>query len=422
MRVLIVNTSEHTGGAAIAAARLREALGNNGVKPIMLVGEKHSDTITVAAPRMKTRLKLNFLAERLIVWAANKFRKHRLFEVDATRFGLDITRLREFREADVIHLHWINQGFLSLGSIRKILRSGKPVVWTLHDMWPFTGICHYTGDCERFTSECHNCPVLFHDGSARDLSRRVFRRKQALYQNAGITFVACSDWLAQCARQSALLRGKRVLSIPNPINTKLYSPQPKPQAREQLSLPQDKILLLFAAFRVTNKIKGIDYLCEAINILVKEHPELAPRLALVAVGKESDALKTLLPIDVYSMGYVANEQKMITIYNACNLFLIPTMQDNLPNTVMESMACGMPCVAFHVGGIPQMIDHKLNGYIARYKDPRDFAQGIVWALEPHNLETLSHEARNKVAATFSETVVARKFTDLYNNLLGGRDE
>ena len=139
MRVLIVNTSEHTGGAAIAAARLREALGNNGIKATMLVSRKESEAITVAEPRDTGRMKYNFLRERFTIWKANGFRKHRLFEVDAANFGIDITGMKDFEEADIIHLHWINQGFLSLKGIAKILRSGKPVVWTLHDMWAFTG-------------------------------------------------------------------------------------------------------------------------------------------------------------------------------------------------------------------------------------------------------------------------------------------
>ena len=423
MRVLIVNTSEHTGGAAIAAARLREALGNNGVKATMLVNHKETETITVAeTPRSRTRAKLDFLLERIAVWKANRFRRHRLFEADAATYGTDITSLKEFRQADIVHLHWINQGFLSIKSIAQILKSGKPVVWTMHDMWPFTGICHYNGDCDRFKDKCGKCQLLYGGGSANDLSRRVFRRKQKLYRDANITFVDCSDWLAECARSSALLEGKRVLSIPNPINTRLYSPSNGSKARETLALPQGKKLLLFAAYRVTSKIKGIDYLCEAMDILAKQHPDLTSNIAVVAVGKESDALKDMLPVKIYSFGYVSNESKMISIYNACNLFMIPTMQDNLPNTVMESMSCGIPCVAFNVGGIPQMIDHKINGYVAEYRNAADFAEGILWSLKGSNAAMLAEAARNKVVSTFSETAVARRYSELYNSLAGGKDE
>ena len=283
MRVLLVNTSERTGGAAIAANRLCEALGNNGVKAKMLVSRKETGLITVTEPHNRLQYKLNFLRERLTILAANKFRRHRLFEVDAANCGIDITGLKEFRQADIIHLHWVNQGFISLAGIAKIVKSGKPVVWTMHDMWPFTGICHYTRSCEQYKDECGNCPILYGGGAPNDLSHRVFVKKLRLLGNARIAYVGCSDWLANCARESRLLEGKRILSIPNPINTKLYQPDSKTEARKALKLPQDKKLLLFAAFRVTNKIKGIDYLCEAIRMLVEKNPALGNEIAIVAV-------------------------------------------------------------------------------------------------------------------------------------------
>ncbi len=418
MRVLLVNTSERTGGAAIAAARLCEALGNNGVKARMLVSRKETGLITVSEPHNRLRHKLNFLWERLTVFAANKFRRHRLFEVDAANCGSDITALKEFREADVVHLHWINQGFISLAGISKILRSGKPVVWTMHDMWPFTGICHYNGTCERYKESCGNCPVLYGGGSEGDLSHRVFMKKLRLFDKTKIAFVGCSDWLTECARNSRLLNGKNVLSIPNPINTRLYCPGSKETARKALSLPAGKKLLLFAAFRVTNKIKGIDYLCEAIRIFSKNNPDLCGNTALVAVGKEAEALAGTLPVEVYPLGYIASERKMIEIYNACDLFLIPTLQDNLPNTIMESMACGVPCVGFNVGGLPQMIDHLSDGYVAEYRNAADFAAGIEWALAQTDTQALGQKARSKVMSAFSEQSVAGRYVKLYKALSG----
>lgn len=418
MRVLIVNTSERTGGAAIAANRLMEALKNNGVKAKMLVRDKETEQITVATIPQSPMLKAKFVWERMVIWSANHFSKNNLFQIDLANTGTDITSLPEFKEADVIHLHWINQGYLSLKNIRRMIDSGKPIVWTMHDMWPFTGICHYTRSCEQYKDECGNCPILYGGGSPNDLSHRVFVKKLRLLGNARIAYVGCSDWLANCARESRLLEGKRILSIPNPINTKLYQPDSKTEARKALKLPQDKKLLLFAAFRVTNKIKGIDYLCEAIRMLVEKNPALGNEIAIVAVGKESEALAGALPVDVYPMGYITNEHRMIKTYNACDLFLIPTLQDNLPNTIMESMACGVPCIGFDIGGLPQMIDHLENGYIARYKDSADFARGIEWALSQTDTRALGEKARTKVMASFSETAVAKLYTKLYKELSG----
>src|SRR5574344_2559131 len=169
MRVLIVNTSEKTGGAAVAANRLMEALKNNGVKAKMLVREKETEQITVVGLPGSWRLQWHFLWERLVIFIYSHFRRDHLFEIDIANSGTDITSLPEFKEADVIHLNWINQGFLSLKGIRKILESGKPVVWTLHDMWEFTGVCHYAADCENFKAHCHDCPLLRHP-RAKDLS------------------------------------------------------------------------------------------------------------------------------------------------------------------------------------------------------------------------------------------------------------
>ena len=162
MRVLIINTAERIGGAAIAASRLMDALRNNGIKAKMLVRNKQTERVTVVSLKKSWWRIWQFLWERLVILTANRFSKHNLFAVDIANTGTDITSLPEFRQADVIHLHWINQGMLSLTDIRKILESGKPVVWTLHDMWPFTGICHYAGNCDKYKTQCQQCEQLLH--------------------------------------------------------------------------------------------------------------------------------------------------------------------------------------------------------------------------------------------------------------------
>lgn len=259
MRVLLVNTSERTGGAAVATNRLMDALNNNGVKCKMLVRDKLTDDITVATLPRSPLLKWNFLWERLRIFLSLRFRKQHLWEVDSAQCGSDITSLREFKEADVIHLSWINQGMLSMADIKKILRSGKPVVWTMHDLWPATGICHYARGCDKYKTGCGDCPLL-PGGHQRDLSSKVWRRKLSAYQGQLIHFVACSKWLEREAKQSGLLAGQRVTSIPNPIDTHVYHPKDKAQARKDCGLPQDKKLMLFVSQRVTDPRKGLDYL------------------------------------------------------------------------------------------------------------------------------------------------------------------
>ena len=415
MRVVIVNTSERTGGAAIAARRLMEALKGSGIKVKMVVRDKETDEVTVVQLRKSWLGVWNFLWERLMILKSNLFRKKNLFAVDIANAGTDITGLPEFVQADVIHLHWINQGMLSLGNIKKILQSGKPVVWTMHDQWPFTGICHYSGECDRYASHCQDCHLLYHRHRF-DLSYRVFEKKLSLYKHSKITFVACSRWLEGLAKRSVLAPGHQVTNIPNPINTSLYHPIDKVSVRKKLGLPTDKKLLMFGSMKITDKRKGIDYLIEACRILSD-----SPSLAILIMGKDADACKSLFPFPVYSMSYRTDEKDIVDVYNAADLYVTPSLSDNLPNTIMEAMACGVPCVGFNIGGIPEMIDHLHNGYVATYKSAEDLANGIIWSLNETNYPSLSEGARRKVTGNYSEQAIAKRYINIYNAVIGEND-
>lgn len=421
MRVLIINTSERIGGAAIAANRLMDALRNNGIQAKMLVRDKQTSQITVIGLNKSLWKIWQFVWERIVIWKANHFKKHNLFVVDIANAGTDITTLPEFKQADVIHLHWINQGMLSLKDIQKILSSGKPVVWTMHDMWPCTGICHHARECEKYHEECNHCPYLYKGGGKKDLSNQVFKSKQALYQLAPITFITCSQWLKEQASQSALLKGHSIQNIPNPINTNLFKPRNKQEARLKSGLPTDKKLILFGSAKITDKRKGIDYFIESCKLLAEKHPELTEQLGVVVYGKDSDQLKSQVPFQVYPLNYISNEKELVDIYNAVDLFVTPSLEENLPNTIMEAMACGVPCVGFQVGGIPEMIDHLHNGYVADYKSVEDFANGIHWALSEGEYKSLSEAACRKVSTSYSESIIAKKYIDVYNKITGNYD-
>ena len=337
--------------------------------------------------------------------------------MDIANTGTDIPSLPEFRQADVIHLHWVNQGLLSLKDLRKIFLSGKPVVWTMHDMWPVTGICHHAGDCTHYQAQCHDCPLLYR-GHRHDLSYKTFVKKQQLYKDANITFVACSRWLEELAKKSALTLGHTVTNLPNPINTNLFHPTDKVAARRKLNLPEDKRLLLFSSMKITDKKKGIDYLVEACRLLHEKQPGFCEKLAVVVVGKESQQYADLFPFPVYCLSYIGKEKEMTAVYNAVDLFVTPSLQENLPNTIMEAMSCGVPCVGFCIGGIPEMIDHLHNGYVARYRSAEDLANGLCWSLTEGDYQSLSTEARRKVLSTYTEHVVAMKYIGIYNHITG----
>ena len=373
MKVLIVNTTERTGGAAIAANRLAKALRAEGVE-------------VAAATR---RRMWPFYAERLRIFLANRLSKHNLWLTDIACCGEDITHRREFQEADVVHLHWVNQGFLSLKDIGKILQSGKRIIWTMHDQWPYTAICHYAEDCTCHQTHCRHCPQLVHPG-AKDLSYRIFEQKQKMWQQADITFVGCSRWMADEARKSALARGHRIVSIPNAIDHRIFHPMPKAEARAVLDLPNDKSIVLFICQKVTDERKGMRYLEEALKWLPDD-------IRLVRVGKGGD----------YEIN---DEQRMAAMYAAANVFVTPSLQDNLPNTIVEAMSCGTPCVGFHVGGIPEMIHHQRDGYVARYRDANDLAEGIRYVLAHPGLQ---QEAARYAHETYNESRVAQLYIKEY---------
>ncbi|MBO5135137.1 MAG: glycosyltransferase family 4 protein [Bacteroidaceae bacterium] len=413
MRVLLVNTSDSAGGAAIAARRLLSALNNHGVQATMLVRDKLTDHLRIKQLPPSPLLRAKFALERAEIFATNGFSRENLFAVDHATHGYDITHLPEFEQADVIHLHWINQGMLSLSDIRKVLTSGKRIVWTLHDMWPCTGVCHQSAGCEGWLQECGNCPQLRGGGSEKDLSHTTFLRKQKTYAAGHIHFVACSDWLADIARRAPLLKGHDVASIPNPIDMNFFRPGSQQEARQKLGLPQDKKLILFVAFNATDRRKGIDYLKESVEILKKQYGKLIDSIAVVPVGRDAEALRGQFACEVLPQPYVTDETTMRLLYNAADALAMPTLMDNLPNTIVEAMACGLPCVGFNVGGLPQMIDHGVNGYLAQLKDAADFAQGLTHILFSEHGGSFVQAARRKAERHYSEQAVATQYIKIY---------
>lgn len=397
MKVVIINTSECIGGAAVAAGRLGKALKQSGIQVEKLV-------------RKGTWLnRFRFYWERLIIFLYNHLNRKNLFAVSIANTGTDLSGYPSVRDADIIHFHWINQGFLSLKDIEALVKLNKPVVWTMHDMWPCTGICHYARDCEKFQTECESC--FFLKSKGKDLSTFIFDKKLSLYKDANITFVGCSRWLSDRAKKSYLLRNKTVLSIPNPIDTKVYHLMDQGTARELLGLPLGKRLLLFGALNVTDKRKGIDYLIEALRKIEKQNVEL------VVFGQVKDDIRGLFPVPIHSMGYLSDESKIVALYNAVDMFITSSLEENLPNTIMESMACGTPCVGFATGGIPEMIDHCVNGYVANYKDASDLANGIRWILEHMDRQALSEACVKNVQENYTEEVIVMKYLSLYQNIL-----
>lgn len=391
MKVLIISTTERTGGGAIAAKRLLTALNKNGLKAKMLVRDKQMDDVNVASygniiPKVTERL-------RLMCLLLKPFRQ--TWQYDLASDGIDILSTPEYKEADVIHLHWVNQGMLSLKQLRQMLLSGKRIVWTMHDEWPFRGIRHYTEEGN-----------AMEDKKVSALEERLFRTKQEIYRLGNVRFVGCSQWITDLAQEA--MPNANVRHINNCIPHDIFHPQDRQAARKAFFLPQDQKLILFTCQKVTDKRKGMAYLLEALKYLNEPKPHL-----VVVGGKTEEILNTELGIDkgnLHFIPYVNGEKEMARLYSAVDCFVTPSLQDNLPNTIAEAMSCGTPCVGFNAGGIPEMISHMKNGYVAQYCDSKDLAHGIECALShPEWKEAAMHSA----AHDYSEDRVAKEYAKAY---------
>lgn len=417
MKVLLVSTSDKIGGAGIACTRIFYALRKNGVDAGMLVRDKISDDPDIHSVNTGVvRRAYNFLAfcmERLRILFHLRFRKKNLFQVSLDNWGT--WRLHDnplVREADVINFHWTSQAMLSLGQLQKLLDMGKKVIFTMHDMHCFTGICHYARTCTGFRTECGNCQYINDGKIANDLSRRWLLKKLAMPNRQKITYVACSKWLADIARSSRMFQAANVLDIPNPIDTEIYKAVDRAGARERFGISR-KYVILFGAMNVADPRKGFDYLEQALNLMHVSHKEYDNDIQLLVFGKCDDGILERLPYPVAKTGYLTAEKDLVMAYSASDVYVTPSLEDNLPNTVMEALSCSTPCVSFDIGGLPQLIDHKLNGYVAKYKDPNDLADGIIHVLAQADASAMRLSAREKVERCFGEQVVAREYNNAY---------
>ena len=413
MKILLVNTSESTGGAAVAANRLKEALNNNGVKAKMMVREKKSDDFSVVVVGSRVGNFLRFCYERVVIWLCNLLSRRNLFTVSIANTGIDITQTREFRDADLIHLHWINHGMLSLKGIRKILDSGKPVVWTMHDMWPATAICHHAHECEKYKFECENCPFLRFP-SRHDLAHRVWKRKIQLFQNRQVQFVAVSRWLAENAKQSQTIGNQPVTVIPNSLTLSRFPLLDRQQCREKLHITASKVLV-FGAARIDDPIKGFDYLMDALKIVVERGKIARNDLHLLLFGGLRDP-KTLekLPISHTYFRYIDNEKQLSEIYSAADAVVSSSRYETFGQTLIEAQACGCLSVSFDGSGQADIIQHLDNGYLAKRLSAESLADGIEWAL------TTSHDRqklRDDIALRYADHAVAAQYIELYQKIL-----
>lgn len=412
--VLHVSTSDIDGGAAIAASRLHAALKNHGFASRMAVRHRKSsdDDIMACADtghrrRFGERLEaIRYAFERKMT--AKSVSPSLAYFSDDRVPGPDL--LAACPLTDVLNLHWV-ANFLDYQKFFARIPRGQPLVWTLHDMAPMTGGCHYAMDCDRFTKSCGACPLLG-SSNARDLTRRIHDRKaEALARLAPETtrIVAPSQWLADEARRSSLLGRFDVEVVPNGLDVGTFTPRDRRVARDVLGLPHDAHVVLFAADAVDDHRKGMDLLLEAISGLDTRSP-----VVLAAMG----ASGAQVPEGSVSLGRIENIHLMSYVYSAADLFVLPTRADNLPNVLLEAMACGVPCVSFDVGGVPDAVRHQETGLLSPAEDVAGLRSNIKCLLEDAVLrERMGANSRHVAETEFASHHIAARYAKLYAELI-----
>jgi glycosyltransferase involved in cell wall biosynthesis len=413
LKIVLLSYHNQNGGAGIACGRLYLALKKAGHQVHYLVQEKTGEDDSIALSHSawtKFLAFLRFVGERIYFRFFEKNKSIR-FLFNPGVFGSDISQHPLIQQADIIHLHWVNFGFLSIQNIRQLSELGKPVFWTLHDMWAFTGGCHHSGECDRYKEFCGQCKFL-KQASFHDLSHRLWREKVFAFESDNLRFITCSEWLAKKAKESSLLMQHEIHAIPNAIDLSMFNRMDKSMAKENLGLNLEKRYLLFVAMRVSAANKGFDYLQQALEIWKKNHPIEAKITEVLIIGEITQPeLITSIPLPYRELGKITDITKMVHIYNAAEVFITPSLEENLPNTLMEALSCGTSCVGFEVGGIPEMIDHMENGYLAKFKDAVDMANGIQICLE--NTLEFGQKARKKAEDQYGEKQIAERHVQWY---------
>ena len=419
LKVVHLNTYDGNGGAGRACLRLNLALNvTDEVNSEIVVFYKFGQNPAVKT-FTNTLLKRGYaaatiVAERLL---AKRYLKPIKVPFSFTWFGYSVVHHPAVLAADVVHLHWVNHSFLNPKHLAELAKLNKPIVWTFHDSNAFTGGCHVRYLCNHFENECGNCPVLV-DANPNDISHKIWKQKDAAYQQLQFQIIAPSSWMKNSVLRSSLMKGRQINVVPNTLETNVFQPQNQQKARVKLGLPKDKFIFL-TGFMPSKKDshKGAAYLLESLELLAAKRSIAVENIELVVFGNRNTEDVPAFPFKTTFLGTISEDEKLAACYAAADAFLIPSLEDNLPYTVMESLACGTPVVAFKTGGIPDMVQHEHNGFLAEYKSSESFCEGMEWIINYPVKEALRKNARETVMQKFSEKVIAQKHIELYKSLL-----
>lgn len=417
MRVLSLSTFDERGGAARSAYRLHQGLCSMEVDSTLLVRDKSSvdPSVMRAAPNLQSlaafNLRLSGITDRQPMRLYRNYSPQ--FPWSLNVFPNNIVDQVRGLEPELIHLHWIGNGFVPAKALSQLK---LPIIWTLHDSWAFTGGCHIPYDCTGYKKDCGHCPQLG-SGREHDLSHWMLSQKKKYWSDINLTIVTPSRWLAGCARASSLFAERRIEVIPYGLDLNTYRPVDKQLARRLLNLPSDKKLILFGSVNSTgDRNKGFHLLLPALQHLASNGWRESAEL--VIFGASAGKHNPDLALKSHYLGYLHDDVSLALMYSAADVFVAPSMQENLPNTVIEALACGTPSVGFSIGGIPDLIDHQENGYLARPYEADDLANGIAWVIEDEERwQKLAAHAREEVVHKFELRAITRRYLHLYQEIL-----
>ena len=406
MKVVHINTSTIAGGAAKACYRLHTALMACGINSSVVTVNDTNNKFNVVKYRtsviQKFKNNITFLVEAI---AVKLLVKSNSVPFSFGVAGVDISSVDAIKKADVLHIHWVNNGMLSISSVLKLCAMGKKMVWTFHDSWAATGGCHVKAGCTNYLAQCTSCPVINYT-FLNNIPPYLFTQKLQLFTHP-IHIITPSQWLMAVIKKSLITANNHSQNIPNTLPIEVFAPQPITRNTTF------NILLGYMKINASGH-KGLGYAVDAIRLFITNNPSVKVQIAVFG-GGAADVTSINLP-HVTALGFVSDEAQMATIYNNANVYIAPYLEDNFPNTVLEALSCGTPVVAFDAGGVPQLVQHQLNGYLAASKDVNGLAQGIQWVHNYPNYTLLRNTARNYVLANFNPATIAQRHVEYYQSI------
>lgn len=377
MKVLHINTSDSSGGAAIAAFRLHTEMLNQGIDSFFFcLNRTFNDNERVFSIG-------NFLKFRSRT--IDVFKRHFFYKQLTSKKGLfskvsighSCRNEIDYKNYDIIYIHWVNNGFLNFQGIEEILKSEKKVFWFMHDMFPITGGCHQSFECSKYINQCNECPYL-KKNFYYDLAKKQFNTKVRLFSKyKNLSFITPSNWLFECTKKSYIAQNHNVYCIPNLLDTTIFFKFDKLTCRKIYNIsPEKKVILFGADSALTNPYKGFDFFMDALQILNKKESVNNKEIEIVLFGSSyNQKIDKMIPFQTKFIGYLHDNYSLAMLYNSADVFCIPSLADNFPNTILEAINCKLPVVGFNVGGIPDMVNRN-SGYLAEYKNSMDLAVGI----------------------------------------------